>query len=68
MFSYELMCDCWKELPDKRPSFQEVVSSLNSQLEGVAGYMEFFASPCESPKPHYDHLTVYNRLEEVGCN
>ena len=40
---YEMIAGCWAELPDKRPSFQDLVQSVSSLLEGVAGYMDFSA-------------------------
>ena len=34
------MLDCWKEDPKDRPTFSQLVSSISSQLEGMAGYLD----------------------------
>ena len=59
------MLKCWRDLPDKRPSFAELVPILSSLLEEIAGYMDFsilkfseYSAGCdhlESSKG-YDHL------------
>ena len=35
------MKDCWKNKPELRPSFSELLTSLSSQLLVVADYMDF---------------------------
>ena len=37
------MMRCWNHVPDERPSFGDLVVSLNTLLEGVAGYLDFSA-------------------------
>ena len=34
------MLQCWKENPEERPQFSELVTSISQQLEAVAGYMD----------------------------
>ena len=34
------MLECWKENPDERPTFSQLVSSISSHLEGLAGYLD----------------------------
>ena len=34
------MLQCWSSDPSKRPDFSELASTLDSNLESVAGYME----------------------------
>ena len=57
------MCECWIEVPDKRPSFKDLVISVNSLLEGVAGYLDFSAFSAESHWKGYDHLCRYDELD-----
>ena len=37
------MQQCWSIEPEKRPQFSELVSSLSSFLESVAGYLHIGA-------------------------
>ena len=37
---YSIMLECWKENPEDRPTFSQLVSSISSQLEGMAGYLD----------------------------
>ena len=39
------MKECWKELPDKRPAFSELVTTISTSLEAIAGYLDFTATP-----------------------
>jgi len=39
------MKECWKELPDKRPTFSELVTTISTSLEAIAGYLDFTAAP-----------------------
>ena len=44
------MLQCWKENPEERPSFSELVSNVSQKLEAVAGYMDvvMFGVPQDS--------------------
>ena len=56
-FRYELICQCWTESPDERPSFQDLSQAVNSFLEGIAGYLDFSAFSSEASQTgRYDHL------------
>ena len=37
---YDLLIRCWNEVPEKRPSFEDLVHEIGSQLQEVAGYLE----------------------------
>jgi len=38
------MQSCWESEPEKRPQFSELVSTISSILESVAGYLELTMS------------------------
>ena len=38
------MRNCWEREPDNRPQFSELVSTISSILESVAGYLELAMS------------------------
>ena len=70
------MTTCWKEQPEKRPSFAELVRTLTSLLEDIAAYMDFsvFTNINEQAAVSYDHLYTkapvesqkgYDHLEPV---
>ena len=69
------MSTCWKEQPEKRPSFLELVQTLTSLLEDIAAYMDFSVlANNEQPTMSYDHLYAkapvesqkgYDHLEPV---
>ena len=35
------MLQCWKESPDDRPSFSNLVGKIDETLTAMAGYMDF---------------------------
>ena len=57
--SYEAIIQCWKEHPDKRPTFSELVHTISGLLTGIANYLDFSTQPAkESDVPledNYDH-------------
>ena len=44
-YRYDLMKQCWKELPDKRLTFSELVTTISTSLEAIAGYLDLAVSP-----------------------
>ena len=43
------MMNCWAKLPDERPSFSDIVSTISSYTELVAGYLDISCyNPFES--------------------
>ena len=69
------MSTCWKEQPEKRPLFAELVQTLTSLLEDIAAYMDFSVlANNEQAAVSYDHLYAkapvesqkgYDHLEPV---
>ena len=41
VYRFSTMSDCWVEIPDKRPTFSDLVTTLSTALEGIAGYLDF---------------------------
>lgn len=72
------MSNCWREEPEKRPSFAELVQTLTSLLEDIAAYLDFSIltnNGCPG-FVNYDHLYArapsrdeaqkgYDHLEQV---
>ena len=73
--SYDVMFNCWKEQPEKRPSFAELVPTLTTLLEDIAAYMDFSVLQASNEQAvNYDHLYAnapvesqkgYDHLEPV---
>ena len=42
--NYDMMNVCWKELPDKHPTFSELVTTISTILETIAGYLGLTAA------------------------
>jgi hypothetical protein len=57
------MSDCWKEQPEKRPSFADLVLTLASLLEEIAAYMDFSVLANNEQAVSYDHLYAKTPLE-----
>ena len=36
-----ILYHCWEQQPEDRPTFSELVCSISTALEGIAGYMDF---------------------------
>ena len=49
---------CWRDQPDKRPSFAELVPVIGTLLEEIAGYMDFsiLTTNVDLQSTNYDHL------------
>ncbi len=60
--SYSTLLSCWKELPEERPPFSELVQEMAKVLEGVAGYLDLnLVLDCSNKDSDvmtngYDHL------------
>ena len=38
-YRYDIVLACWEANPDNRPAFSELVCTISTLLEGVAGYL-----------------------------
>ena len=47
-YSYSVLLQCWDEQPKERPHFSELVVTLATMMEAVAGYLSFSASEKEN--------------------
>ena len=57
--SHLLMCGCWDQIPEGRPTFSNLVSVISERLEGLAGYLDFsptWSSGGQAKVAPYDHL------------
>ena len=43
------MLQCWDAVPNNRPPFEELVSTLSAMLESAAGYLDLRAFIQETP-------------------
>ena len=64
-----VMMTCWKENPDKRPTFDELVNTISSILKPLADYMDFSDVYCKennTKEGKYDRLeNKYDKLEKI---
>ena len=64
-----VMMTCWKENPDKRPTFDELVNTISSILKPLADYMDFSDVYCKesnTKESKYDRLeNKYDKLEKL---
>ena len=44
--SYNVMSNCWREQPEKRPSFTELVQTLSALLVDTAADTKGFSESC----------------------
>ena len=57
--SHFLMCECWDQDPEGRPTFSHLVSVISERLESLAGYLDFnpiWSSGGQAKVAPYDHL------------
>ena len=47
VFRYTLMMSCWKYNPGERPTFSDLVQSVEDIMKPLAGYLDFTASYVE---------------------
>ena len=40
-YRYDTMMACWTHLPHERPTFSDLVITVNTLLEKLAGYIDF---------------------------
>jgi len=68
--SYEVILSCWKERTTERPSFSDLVVTISSLLEGIAGYLDFSVSPRGLNEAlstsSYDHLAKVDEDHSVS--
>ena len=65
-----VMLSCWKENPDKRPSFEDLVYTISNILKPLADYLDFSDLYCkenDTDKNRYDKLegSRYDKLEKM---
>ena len=64
------MKQCWKELPDKRPTFSELVTTISTSLEAIAGYLDLTVSPLTPAgiSESESYLVAVPAADEDGVN
>ena len=50
-YSYSLLLQCWDGQPEERPDFSQLVVTLSTLMEAVAGYVTFSGSYKEKFAP-----------------
>lgn len=56
-YRYSIILECWQEDPDERPTFSHLVSSISSQLESMAGYLDV----------NTVFINLHSANDEVNC-
>ena len=77
-YGYDIVLACWEANPDNRPAFSQLVGTISTLLEGVAGYMaikkfslkpsvqdELLGDDKVEPKLGEDHFVVEGK--ETSC-
>ena len=54
-FRFDIMGSCWNALPEKRPTFSELVTVISSHLEEMAGYLDLTVLPLTTECNMEDH-------------
>lgn len=44
-FRYDLLTRCWSELPENRPSFEDIVHEIDMLLTGMSEYLQLSEFP-----------------------
>lgn len=39
------MRDCWRDLPNERPAFTDLVTTISAMVGEIAGYLDLTATP-----------------------
>lgn len=63
-FSYSVMRDCWKQDPDERPSFQQLLDTMENVILQEVNYFDF--SKLDESKDYY--AVQESRAEGTGCS
>ena len=52
-YSYSLLLQCWDEKPKERPDFRQLVVTLATMMEAVAGYLSTLQCISASEKENF---------------